>query len=259
MKRLIALIVCLLLAKHSWAALALDGTPATINGAATCTSQTLTLTTSSTNDVVLVGIEVNGTTISSVTSAHLTFTQRAITTAAGTQDAYEFKAIASTALSSEVVTINCSGAAMFLSAAGFAISGADTSTVWDSNASLPATSTTVIPSMSTSNANDFLVALVRCSGAANCIAGTGWSALAGGSGGWFTAEYQIVSATQSSITPTINYNGGTSGTNGAIADAVIQAGSSPGACPCQMFMGDRFSRGSSVIARSFSDRSQPAP
>lgn len=199
------------LSLDSSATLLFNGTPGTI-----------TLSTSNSNDIIIVAAFLNGGPITSVTSANLTFTLRVriLDSAGGDQYVEEWYAVASSPLSSEVITINGTVNGSYLEAVAFAISGANTSTIWDSNVSVPASnSTSTLLTVSTTNANDFIYAIYGYISSGS--PGSGWTQI--GTGTYLFVEYQIVSSTQSSLQGTVT--GGTS--RGGMMDAVIQAGAAP--------------------------------
>lgn len=205
----------------AWAGLALDGTgfshgdsgcnPCNISGGAT-------LTTSGAG-VVYVVVVSNGQAPTSATGCSLTFTQRAqksdasgfITT---------FRAVSSTALSGCVVAVNFSSAPSFFTGVDFGISGADTSTIFDSNGSVPATCGAAHCSISTNNANDFIIGTYKFGATSSPTQGAGFTLIDGG--GFTLVEYKIVSATQSGLD--IPIGTGDADETAGIADAVMQAG-----------------------------------
>jgi hypothetical protein len=129
------------------------------------------------------------------------------------------------ALSNEAITVNFSGVAPVITVDVFAISGADTTIINDSNVALPNTTVTSgnTVSLTTSNANDFLIGFYGFNSTANPTQGAGWTLISGAN--FFMTEYKIVSATQSGTVATI----GTGDTDEAagIADAVIAASGGP--------------------------------
>jgi hypothetical protein len=162
------------------AAPTLDGTA---SGQATnLTSYTITLTTTQANDIICVLIYSEGATtnpaptITSVTASGLTFVRRA--QSPGSHTALElWWAVASSALSSAVITINLSGTYDDSAAIAFGVNGCNLSSPWDSNAGLPmlwtdtsaGAMTPGVSSVNTSQANDFLI--FACGSAA------GWSSI----------------------------------------------------------------------------------
>ena len=199
------------------APLALDGNGFTINGAPSSISTNVTLTTSSANDVIILDIVQNGTTVSSVTdAAGLVWHQRAVAGAGG-QTIYEYYAIAPNALSSDPITVTFAGTPFYTDLNAFAVSGANTSSPFDSNVSVPASPATSTGSISTSNANDFIFAGYRFGGNVTPTAGAGWTAI-NASGGYYLSEYQIVSATQAGLVATAS----SADEYGGIVDAIVQ-------------------------------------
>ena len=201
--------------------LALDGN-GFANKATSTTSASVTLTTTKTNDVIILDIVQNGTAVSSVSDvAGLNWHQRAVAGTAG-QTIYEYYAIAANALSADVITVNFAGAASYADLNAFGVSGANTSSPFDSNVSVPASPAASTGSITTSNANDLIIAGYRFGSNAAPAAGSGWTTL-NASGGYYLSEYQIVSATQAGLVATAS----TGDENGGIIDAIVQAAVSP--------------------------------
>lgn len=214
------LLVLALLSLPAWATIALDGTPVHKNVTSGSSFAMPAFTTSSTNDLVILSLTVNGVTGSSITSANTsgwTLRKRQTVT---TQTIETWVGTATAALTAEVITVNLSGATTFATTDLWAVSGADTTTKFDSNVSLPAsaggagTDPIVI---STSNANDFIFGCYRMAGTASPTAGAGWTIISGAD--FQLCEYKVVSATQSSLSVTIGT--GVGDANGGIADALI--------------------------------------
>lgn len=199
-------------------ALALDGTAITN---VTANVAVLSLTTSSANDIICVASAENSGSISSIVAIGLTFTKRAIST--GGQFIEYWTAVASSALSSLVITVNYS-AVSFTTVCAFGISGADTTTKFDSNAVLPVVnSSSTITTLSTTAANTMLLSFYRQGGTASPAAGSGFTAIAAQAGGFALFQYKIVSSAQTNVS--CGKDGGTTNgdANGGIADAILAA------------------------------------
>ena len=96
----------------------------------------------------------------------------------------------------------------------FAIGNAKTSSYFDPNVALPATSTGGAASVTTSNAKDFIFGCANMAANTGNTAGSGWTLIANSA--FLMGEYRIVSATQSGLALTA-----TTGTiSGSIADAI---------------------------------------
>ena len=202
--------------------LALDG-----NGfyttSAWSTSDTVTLTTAYVNDVIILDIAENGTTVSSISdTAGLTWQEKAVA-GTGNDLIYQYYAISPNALSADAITVNFTGGATQAELNAFGIAGANTSSPFDTNASIPTTSATGTVSATTSNANDLIFAAYRFGSDASPSAGSGWTAI-NASGGYYLSEYQIVSATQARLVATAS----TTDENGGIIDAVVAASAATG-------------------------------
>lgn len=228
MRRLLlalALVAALVPPLPAWAALALDGSA---HANHTGTSSTATLTTSSTNDVIVVFIVANVSAINSVTdTAGLSWSQRATTTDGSGNWIFEWTAISAGALSSDVITVTPS-ASTFTTIDAFGISGANTVTPFDSNVGLPATGAPTL-TLSTSNANDFIVAGMITSG--TVTAGGSWTLISGAD--FQGVEYQIVAATQSGLSVTV----GTGSYTRAIGDAIVAGGGGGVTCGARALLG----------------------
>lgn len=139
---------------------ALDGYAHSSNGATS--SQSLMLTTTQANDVIYVTVAVNGNnpTVSTPTAAGLTFQNRGSIAVGTTGKIFAFWAIAPNALTNTQITTTVAPAGYAVMIA-FGVSGANTGNPFDTNLSVPATSTgtssTPSVSFSTANSNDFII------------------------------------------------------------------------------------------------------
>ena len=233
MKRLITFLTFLLVAHAAWAAIAIDGT-ATATGGFTSSITSGTLTTTQTNDVVIVYVTtINGTsaaTVSSMSGCGLTWTKRyasgPITLVASSGNIEEWYAKSSGTLSC-AVTANFAFNPTFSDITVFGISVANTTTVFDTNGGLPnnAHSNTAgspsVGSVSTSNASDMLISGALTYGTPGNPP-TGWTTINTSGLGHQDNAYKVVSSTQSGITVTY----GASSTGGwiIVVDAVQAAG-----------------------------------
>lgn len=206
-------------------ALALDGSYAH-NGLESKTEDLLlTLTTTQPNDVIIIVVEYeDGSGVVSIAGG-LTWGFRkkiVFDRGKGLSLVYveEWWAVSPTALNAQTFTVTFSGAS---SANGciFGISGADTSSPFDQNASLPNTMGQGNPAVvSTSNADNFIIG----SYSTGISEGSGWTliGLIGGYPG--IVEYKIVNAIQTNLTiPTGpgDYSGGGIGDAVKAAAAVV--------------------------------------
>lgn len=204
-------------------ALSVSGTPVTNAGTGTPLALPA-FTAAGSNLVVVVGVIINGGTVTSISdTAGLTWTRRAAG-GGGQFGTEEWYAISSGALSSDIITINQSGGG-YIAAGAFAIAGARVSaSPFDQNAALPAIGSSGDGSAisdvtaTTSTANDILIGIYRAS-VASPTAGTGFTVAVGA--GFMLMEYQIVSATQSALDVPL---GGGATNNGGIGDAIVISG-----------------------------------
>ena len=202
--------------------LALDGNGFTSKPFVASTSASVNLTTSKANDVIILEIVQNGASVSAVSdTAGLIWHQRAMA-GSGSSTIYEYYAIAANALTADAITVSFAGTASYADVNAFAVSGANTSSPFDSNGSVPVTAATSSGAVTTSNANDFIFAGYRFNSNSTPGAGSGWTAI-NASGGYYLSEYQIVSATQANLVATAS----SADQNGGIVDA-IQAAASGG-------------------------------
>jgi hypothetical protein len=195
--------------------MAIDGA---VNGNANTFTKALPgLTTATANDVIIVMFEcnVNCNGNQSVTSTHLTFTQRAWNGSGGNA-LWEFCAIASGTLSSEVITVSgLNGTTTFVEGTAFGISGAHNAACpgpFDTNGALPYQATSGNATITTSNAADMLLAAFRTG---STCAATGFTQV--GTGSFLCVLRKNVTTTQPSLTVT-----DPGSNNGLIGDAVIQ-------------------------------------
>jgi hypothetical protein len=205
---------------QSQASLALDGKAHT--NFTSGSSASLSLTTAHANDVIIAAVTVNNTTVASIKSAHLNFTLRKREQASdGLPDYLEvWYAVAPAALSSEVITVTLSnGNTDYCTVDVFGISGANTTTIFDGNPSLPAAVPSGDIKLSTSNAKDFVFGVYRMSTTATPTAGAGWTQISGAN--YQLVQYRIVSATQSNLDVAIGT--GSDNDNAGIGDAVMSA------------------------------------
>jgi Protein of unknown function (DUF2793) len=118
------------------------------------TSGTITLTTTLTNDIICVCFSIGGGSITSVTSPGLTFTQRSSQSGQG-GEILMWTALSTGALTGAVITFEFSGDNFFQCAA-FGVNGA---TGFDPNGDLPLSASSGTLSLSTTDANDFIIFL----------------------------------------------------------------------------------------------------
>ncbi len=207
---------------QSQVSMALDGK---VHGSFTSgSSTTLSLTTANANDVIIAVVAVNTTTVSTISSAHLNFTLRKREQVSGGPYYLDvWYAVAPVALSAEAITVTLSAALgspyPYCTVDIFGVSGANTSTIFDSNSSLPAAVQSGDVKLSTSNANDFILGAYRMATIPSPTAGTGWTQISGAN--YQLVEYQIVSSVQSSLDVAIGTGSGND--DAGIGDAIMHA------------------------------------
>lgn len=225
--------------------LSLDGhiSAGLISTAVSSIASTAKLTTTSANDIIvtLVCVVNNGgaaTTVSSVSASGGTgtvgawtkrFSSGSVLIGSGAHADLEiWWALASTTLSSMGITVNTNAPPGMVDFCTFAVSGANTTTPFDTNGSIPASATSqsssATPSVggvSTTNANTLLFAVTAASNVGS--PGAGYSSIDVTNVNSQDNEYQIVTAAQSSIS--VAFGSGDVGTEGfaIVADALQQA------------------------------------
>jgi hypothetical protein len=186
---------------------------------------TVSVTTSETNDVIVVMVMCNaGVTSMSISGGGLTWNTR--TTFSGTYDVgsrsgAEFWAYSSGTLSSQTISVTYAGGSA-CNPNWIAINGANTASPFDTNSGIPSISNANSPAtctISTSNARDILIGVAMQGGAATQYGvPSSWTLLDDIIDASHWDGYHIVSATQSSASETWT---GSSGTNiSGFCDAV---------------------------------------
>lgn len=189
-------------------ALALDGSG---HSNQTSAAPTVTLTTSSADDYIALFITSNPGTVSSVAGGGLTWNLRSSINSGGNVLTYYY-AIAATALTSTVITVNMSSST-FTTLDVFGISGADTGSPFDGSV---VTATGTVAQITTTNANDIVIGAMITTDSA----GAAYTQVPASVPADFQmVEYKIVSATQTALN--VDTNGGASTLT--IADAIKQA------------------------------------
>lgn len=229
-------------ASGSSPALAIDGNGFTNLPFEPSTAASVSLTTSNANDVIIVDIVENSTTVTSVTdTAGLVWHQRAV---AGTSlhPIYEYYAIAPSALTNDQIAVSFAGTASYADVNAFGISGANTASPFDPNVAVPSTPASSKGSVSTSDTNDLIFAGYRFTEDETPSAGTGWTAINAG-GGYYLSEYQVVSSAQSGLLALAS----SSDQNGGIIDAVVQAPAPTGAATVAVDAGSSLDLNGAII------------
>lgn len=198
--------------------LSLEGTPVHANAGSGTSMNIGPFTT--TKPALIVIVNTNNASgaagISSITGGGLTWAKR--TGSGGSNTIEEWTASAGAALSGVTFTINFNSATMFDTADVFAISGNNTSTIYDANASIPANGAADPLTVSTNNAFDFVFGGFRLANASE-TPGAGWTQIS--SAEFQLVEYQIVQVPQTNLSVNMATHVGTA--SGGIADAVMSA------------------------------------
>jgi hypothetical protein len=219
--------------RMAYIALVIDGSGSNLGTKAS--PPTVTLSTTNPNDIIIIYVAFNGvsgeTIIVSDTSS-LTWTLRSSETAdASTATSHMFYAVSTGILTGDVIHVSATGASGTANALGlivFGISGANTTTPFDVNASLPATFnnqgsiSSASSVISTTNASDIVFGFISLTPPLTetftyVPSGTALITQISGPSMYITSFYEIVSSVQSSI----SY--GASWTNAAAVSMIVDA------------------------------------
>lgn len=217
MKRIfVSLALYLASISPAMAAMAIDGgiSGTTLSG----NNLSVTLTTTSTNDVIYLFSKSLSSNIGSITdTAGLTWVNRGL--CSGTPSAEGWYAISSGALTSDVITAHYPIGPGSTRVTAFGVSGANTSSPFDGNGSIPscllqASGSSAAVTISTNNANDMLIASLGVTSTLGTLTRPSGFISSGIASGTVTdTSYDIVSSTQSSITETWSWTGGSQANN----------------------------------------------
>lgn len=224
---LLVFFVYALFAGTANAALTIDGNNVDVS-LFTTTPHTITLTTSNTNDIIIVAsaCRITGTCaeISSISdTAGLTWAvrkrQKFTDAVANVNELEEWYAKSSGALSSDTITVNYGAGTISNRLSVFGVSGTYFASPFDLNASVAAgngaATSPVANTVSTNTANTLLLNLAQCKGSTGCAGApaiadpTGFTnintmAVGGGAGSF---SYKTYTATQSSLSVSTTFNG----------------------------------------------------
>jgi hypothetical protein len=198
--------------------ISIDGTPQLVSNT-TSSTMTVTYSTASTNEIILVNAACILGSVSIADTAGLTWVLRQAYHPGAVDDLEEWYAYAPIPLVSDSITVTCSQV-IVNSMTAVAVIGLAVGSPYDSNASLPAVNSgsgslpatvTVFPS--TSHANDMLLCIYASGIAVPLPCTTGFTDL--GSGGFIGVSYKIVNTLQSHV----NITTGSGYVSGMIGDA----------------------------------------
>jgi hypothetical protein len=200
---------------------ALDGTPQPQNSVSASSLALPAFSTTFTNDVVCVALISNGGPGLAPTGGGLTFTLRARANDGVATDVTElWCAVASSALASQVITVNTTTSA-FVTGVVFAFSGAKSASPFDSNGAIPnstnssSTNATFTTNNNGTGGNDILIGMARTGG--SVTADPAFTLIYGSN--FLGLNYKAVSTAQ--IASSWTWASGVVG-GGSIADAIIQ-------------------------------------
>jgi hypothetical protein len=201
--------------------IAIDGTAAAHG---TASSQAPVLTTTHSNDLIVVDGIFNGCPVTGITGTGLTFTRHACVPTACTagQTTERWSAVASSTFSG-TITVTATAGPSFLTVKAYGISGsAHTGAPWDSggpvtNNAFPSDPT----SITTATAGDMVICTFRQNGQSSPLAGTGFTQIpSGGDAGSYNLSQYQVQATAGALS--CAENASTAGdSTAAIVDGVV--------------------------------------
>lgn len=228
-KKLAPFILTLLLYSQAEAALTIDGSATATEPAACSPANTVAITTTKTNNIIILNIALTGTspTVSGVTDVQgLTWNKRAASDNT-TVTFEEWWAYSPAILTVDTVTIGCGGTVTGGRNNIYGVNGANTNNPFDVNASLPAvfaslSATSISATINTSNPNTMLIAGIRGLTSLGTITEpTGFSSIIS-SGSAQDSSQKTVSTTQSSLGLTYSWSGGLNAVAG-VFDAIVAA------------------------------------
>ena len=212
-----------------------DSTCVAFGSVSSGTTITLTLPSCKAGDLIVVAISGSSSSgtlaVSSVSdTAGLTYTQRTSEKAGG-ESLFEWYAFSTGSLSSDTITVRMSATHAY-SIEAFGFTGVSQSNIFDSNSAVPARSsgsfsTPSVSGVSTSNANDIIIAMEGDGSGSAQTVGTGYTLIAAqnpSSGQTIAVEYEVVSTTQSGAT--VSFGSSTFSNWVMIADAIDPASQS---------------------------------
>jgi hypothetical protein len=148
----------------------------------------------------------------------LTWTRRKNVVFGSVQQLDEWYAVSPKALDGDVITVSQTDPE-YLAACAVAVSGANPSVPFDDNPSVPGSAAGGSVSISTGNANDFIIGGYRVGLTASPTAGAGWTQDCGTN--YLLVEHQFTSAAQSGLLLTIGTGNGNEQVG--IGDAIVAA------------------------------------
>jgi hypothetical protein len=181
-------------------------------------SRTVTISTTGGNRLILVHALCNGGPVTSVTSANLTF-NRWGRSDSGSTTVEVWYAVASSSLSSEVITVNQTSSAYITVCATAAYSGSGLDIDFDPDATNPTVGTAnTSGTISTATADARIIGLYRSNASATTTPAATWTGI--DSNQFIMVEYKDFTATQSALSVPVMTN---TGTNGWVIYAIIES------------------------------------
>lgn len=213
-------------------ALSVDGSAT--NTTAASNACTVTLTTSNANDIIALWARSAGTAsaVSSVSGGGLTWNLRKAILRGTSVSLELWWALAASPLSSTVITTNFVGSNGANRLTAFGVTGANTTTPFDTDASLPASaqsasSQSEAPTISTQNSNTMLIAGLTALGGFTSLTYPGGFAQILATGTVNDYSKSVISSALSSVTETFSWSAAAS-ENILILDAIQQAAGAAG-------------------------------
>lgn len=181
------------------------------------TSATITISTTNSNDIIIVDFTDSVLfSTAAPTSANLTFSNRIAYTGAASQTLLRYYAVASSPLTSEVITIGTLNNG-FSRGTAFAVSGADTASPFDTGSTQTGDADPI--SITTSTANTMVIGYYTCNTPTS--PGSGYTTINSAASDFAISEYRVVSSANT-YSVTIG-TGGVGTGSGGIIDAIKQS------------------------------------
>jgi len=178
----------------------------------------LTLSTTKTNDIIVVAAEINGTTISGISdTAGLAWTKRK--SLGGASNLEYWYAVAAGILTNDVITIAFAASASFAAAAAFGINAAKIATPFDTSVNFPYSAAADPISYTTTGPNELVIGMFRFNTTATATQGAGATLIRAGS-------YQLCQYMAQATAGTYSMPGAGNApgdANGGIVDAFVHA------------------------------------
>lgn len=202
MRKIFPLIVLLTaFAAPAWASPAIDGI-STWQAHSGNSDVVMTLTTTNINDIIVVGVLVDGGTVTSVVDGSgLTWTQRKTSKSVGSANPIEeWTAPSTLPLVADTITVHIASSSTFGRGAAFGVSGGAFAQPIDPGTSAGPVTLNTQATVTTYLANDLIVGLYRFGGTSTPTTGTGYTSIISPTGTFGLFESKQVTSTQAATT-----------------------------------------------------------